>query len=238
MLRDTVCSTNLRCSSNQISFSNGSTLTCIDCIECSVGEEPSIACGSLVTVLPRQQCVSCKPGTFSDIYGTQPCRPCRSCDKEELVKRKCTQASDTVCFSCEANQYFEHAILFCAPCSTCCKDENDRYPQECAHLTRKKCKLRICLPNSFSVKAVSATTMKTSAAVPASKTISVISMLSLVISGLTLCIAVYIFILERLRSFHQRQLQLTFRKTQKKRWQDVAGKSYFLCQSIHTTLHL
>lgn len=236
VLRDTVCSTNLKCSSNQISFSNGSTLTCVDCIECSVGEEPSIACGSLLTVLPRQQCVSCKPGTFSDIYGTQPCRPCQSCDKEELVKRKCTQASDTVCFSCEANQYFDHELWSCAPCSTCCKDENDRYPQECAHLTRRKCKLRICLPNSFqSIKAVSATTMKTTTAVPDSKT-KILVLSTLIV--LTLCIAtVFIFTCVRLRSFRQRQLHLTFRKTQKKRWQDVAGKSYFLCQSIHTTLH-
>lgn len=235
VLKDTVCSTNLKCSSNQISFSNGSRLTCIDCIECSVGEEPSIACGSLVTVPPRQQCVSCKPGTFSDIYGTQPCRPCRSCEKEELVKRKCTQASNTVCFSCEANQYLDHVLWSCVPCSTCCKDENDRYPQECAHLTRRKCKLRMCSTNSFPVKPASATTVKTSRAVSASKTKILAISMSIGIFGLMLCIVA--FRLTLVRSFRQRQLQLTFRKTQTKRWQDVAGKCCFLCQSIYTTLH-
>lgn len=222
VLKNTACSTNSKCSYNQISFSHDSTLTCIDCIECSVGEEPSIACGSLVTVFPWQQCMSCKPGTFSDIYGTEPCRPCRSCDKKVLVKRKCTQASNTVCLSCEANQYFDQELWSCAPCSRCCKDEKDYYPQECSHLKSRKCKPRMCLTNTFPSKAVSATTMKTSPIM--NKTI---------IFGLMLVIAAFIFTflvtLVCLRlSFRQRRLQSTFRKTQTKRWQDVAGKSCFI----------
>ena len=246
VLKDTACSTNSKCSPSQIGFSHGSTLNCIDCIECSVGEEPSIACGSLVTVLPRQQCVSCKPGTFSDIYGTQPCRPCLSCDKEALVKRKCTQASNTVCLLCEANQYFDHELLFCVPCSICCKDEEDHYPQECSHLTTRKCKSRMCLTKTLLLKAVNATTIQTSTAVSATtmQTSTIIN--AKIIFGLTLVIITFVLSLTlitlalmcRLRLiFRQRQLQSMFRKTQTKRWQDVAGKSCFLCQSIDTTFN-
>ena len=235
VLKDTACSANSRCSSNQISFSNGSTRTCIDCIECSVGEEPSIACGSLVTVLPRQQCMSCKPGTFSDIYGTQPCRPCRSCDKEESVKRKCRQASDTVCLLCEANEYFDHELWSCAPCSICCKDEEDHFPQECSHLTIRKCKLRMCLSNTFSAKVLPATTMETSTAVSAATvrtSLSKYSVLTLVtlVSTVALILTGFVTLVYVRLRLRQRQLQLTFRKTRTKRWRDVAGKSYYLCR--------
>lgn len=242
VLKNTVCSTNSRCSSNQISFSHGSMLTCIDCVECSVGEEPSIACGSLVSdVPPIQQCMSCKPGTFSDIYGTQSCRPCRSCDKEELVKRKCTQTSDTVCLSCEANHYFDHVLWSCVPCSICCKDEANRYPQECSHLTIRKCELRMCLTNTFPSKAVSSTTMENSTAVSTTtmKTSTIKKATIIVLSSFCSLTIVTLFVtLVCLRlSFRQRQLQLTFRKTQTRRWQDVAGTSCFLCQSIDPTFN-
>lgn len=235
VLKDTACSTNSRCASNQISFSHGSKLTCIDCVECSVGEEPSIACGSLVTVSPRQQCMSCKPGTFSDMYGTQPCRPCRGCDKEELVERKCTQTSDTVCVSCEANQYFDHELWSCAPCSICCNDKENQYPQECSHLTIRKCKLKMCLTNTSPFKAVSATTMQTSTAVSATtmKTLTITNLrmiMVLSLSALFMTVTLLFLTLLRMRSsFRQRQLQATFRKTRTKRWQDVSGKFSFLC---------
>lgn len=237
-LKDTVCSANSKCSSNQISFSHGSTLTCIDCIECSVGEEPSIACGSLVTVHPRQECMSCKPGTFSDIYGTQPCRPCSSCGKEESVKRKCTQASDTDCLLCEANHYFDHKLWSCVPCSICCKDEEDHFPQECSHLTIRKCRLRRCLTNAFPAKALPATTMETSTAVSAA-TVKTSNMLNskpivvgLILFSITLILAMLIMLLWCRLSFRQRKMQSMFRKTQTKRWRDVAGKSYFLYRSL------
>ena len=234
VLKDTVCSANARCSSKQISLPHGSTLTCIDCILCSVGEEPSIACGSLVTVLPRQQCVSCKPGTFSDIYGTQPCRPCRGCDKKESVKRKCTQASDTVCILCEANQYFDHELWSCVPCSICCKDEGNHFPQECSHLTIRKCKLRMCLTNTFPAKVLPATTMETSTAMSVATMKTSVSKLVVLSFITTVLFAVmltsFVMLAWRLR-FHRRKMLSIFRKTQKKRWRDVAGKSYFLCRS-------
>lgn len=234
VLKDTVCSANSRCSSKQISFSHGSTLTCIDCIGCSAGEEPSIVCGSLVTVHPRQECIFCTPGTFSDNYGTQPCRPCRSCDKEELVKSQCTQASDTVCLLCKANHYFDHELRSCAPCSICCKDEEDHFPQECSHLTILKCKLRMCLTKIFPAKALPATTMETSTAVSAATvktSISKLAVLSVVTVVFSFALVLTCFVmLVRLR-FRERKMQSIFRKTQIKRWRDVAGKSYFLYRS-------
>lgn len=229
VLNNTACSTNSRCSYNQISFSHGSTLTCVDCIECSVGKEPSIARGSLVTVSPRQQCISCKPGTFSDSYGTEPCRPCQKCNKEIMVIRKCTKASNTVCLPCEANQYYDHKLSSCAPCSRCCKDEKDYYPQECSHFESRKCKSRVCLPSSrFPAKAVSPTALKTST-ISQDKTKSLLIKILVPLASIYLLVVLVTYIM----TFRQRLelFRLTSGKSQTTIWQDDseddAGKPRF-----------
>ena len=143
--RNTICSTTCLLH-KQITVSD---TTCIDCVECSVGMEPAIRCGSSVPALPRQQCTPCKPGTFSSTYGSRPCWPCHNCHSGKTFKR-CTQISDSVCRpSLQGERGKKDKNLFDnqfpLPCSTCCNDGNDSYPLECRHLKSRKCQPRICL---------------------------------------------------------------------------------------------
>ena len=131
--RDTICSkTCLR--HKQITVSN---TTCTNCVKCSVGMEPAIRCGSSVPALPRQRCTPCKPGTFSNTYGSEPCWNCRICHREKTL---CTPISDSVC-----RPFFTHIRKASVRCSTCCNDGNDSFPTECRHLKWRKCQPRICL---------------------------------------------------------------------------------------------
>ena len=89
---DTRCHS--RCTARQLSISINSTITCADCVKCSIGMEPKIPCGSLLNGWPRQQCVPCRVGAFSNVYGTESCVPCRSCPDGTMP---CTRISDSIC---------------------------------------------------------------------------------------------------------------------------------------------
>lgn len=129
---DTICSKTCLLH-KQITVSN---TTCIDCVECSVGMEPAIRCGSSVPTLPRQQCTPCKPGTFSNTHGSERCWNCSICHRKKTLKR-CTPTSDSVCRPLK--------YKFPPLCSTCCNDGNDSFPIECRHLKWRKCQPRLCL---------------------------------------------------------------------------------------------
>lgn len=223
--QNTLCSTNSSCSSNQITISSRSTVTCVDCIECSVGKEPSIPCGSLVTSgsWPRQQCTSCKPGTFSDSYGTEPCKHCQICNDGMMMKRHCSQVSNTVCLSCEAKHYFDHELSSCAPCSRCCKDERDIYPRECAHLESRKCKYRICLSNSkvSSTRKVTFNAVLTTRSTIPKSDFMLLMLMSLIFFTITVSAIVLIWL--QFRRKRKKQFWTRIEERTSKRWRDVAG---------------
>ena len=148
---DTRCHT--RCTARQLRISINSTITCVDCVKCSIGMEPEIPCGSLLNAWPRQQCVPCQLGTFSNVYGTEPCVPCRSCPDG---MSRCTRISDSICPLCEDKWYHEPVISSCLPCSRCCNDGKDSYPRECAHIKSTKCEVRKCSPTGKTPSSTSA----------------------------------------------------------------------------------
>ena len=221
--RDTVCSTIKKCLPSQINIINGHTITCVGCFKCSVGMEPSIQCGSTSTSLSRQQCNSCKPGTFSDSYGSEPCKPCRHCKKGVMVKQYCSSISNTVCSSCKPGYYFSDFLMSCVPCSMCCNDGKDLYPRECANEKVKKCNVGNCTPNSkvFSIDLDNSAKM-TIAATTAIATKPGTSLF--LVTGISFFMLTVSALLVLCRLFRGRKLVKTFSKAwTSERWQCLAG---------------
>ncbi|XP_054458923.1 tumor necrosis factor receptor superfamily member 19L [Anoplopoma fimbria] len=71
------------------------------CLQCPAGQEPSKACEQIQSPTEEVQCQLCPPGSFSDTFDSELCRPHASC---KILSRKVatpgTGISDAVCGAC------------------------------------------------------------------------------------------------------------------------------------------
>lgn len=71
------------------------------CLQCPAGQEPSKACGQIQGPAEEVQCQPCPPGTFSDTFDSERCRPHASCTLSgRNVATPGTATSDAVCGDC------------------------------------------------------------------------------------------------------------------------------------------
>ncbi|MED6271069.1 hypothetical protein CHARACLAT_016523 [Characodon lateralis] len=71
------------------------------CLQCPPGQEPSKPCGQIQSPAEEVKCQSCTPGSFSDAFGSELCRPHTSCEVlGRNVAASGTLTSDAVCGDC------------------------------------------------------------------------------------------------------------------------------------------
>ena len=72
------------------------TILCVLCVICLQGMEPGVKC--ICDVLYKAdielECLPCKIGHYSDVYGTDSCKKCKVCLK---YKEICGRETDSVC---------------------------------------------------------------------------------------------------------------------------------------------
>lgn len=111
--------------------------TCLACIDCPDGMEPSIPCGTVAKYGKHLHCVACKEGTYmySDTYGKEQCNPCSLCSVGRTVTRNCSTTRNSKCGSCKHGYYEKEVIVdlvyHCLPCSVCCLDGKDQLEEQC-----------------------------------------------------------------------------------------------------------
>lgn len=97
--------------------------SCIDCLVCPEGMEPSVDCGETVPYGKDVLCVSCKPGlTYSDRYGSHKCRRCTTCSPGSVLISPCSIHHNTVCGRrCLLNQitFSNKSSSVCVNCIKC-----------------------------------------------------------------------------------------------------------------------
>lgn len=97
--------------------------SCIDCLVCPEGMEPSVDCGETVPYGKDVLCVSCKPGlTYSDRYGSHKCRRCTACSPGSVLISPCSIHHNTVCGRrCLLNQitFSNKSSSVCVNCIKC-----------------------------------------------------------------------------------------------------------------------
>ena len=97
--------------------------SCIDCLMCPEGMEPSVDCGETVPYGKDVLCVSCKPGlTYSDRYGPHKCRRCTACSPGSVLISPCSIHHNTVCGRrCLLNQiaFSNKSSSVCVNCIKC-----------------------------------------------------------------------------------------------------------------------
>ena len=123
--------------------------TCIPCIDCPDGTEPSIPCGGTAKYGTHLHCEACRQGTYSDNYGKGPCKPCSLCSVGRTVTRNCSATKNTQCGSCKYGYYQKvvtiNLLSHCLPCSVCCGDGKDKLEKQCTDQglpSQRHCKLR------------------------------------------------------------------------------------------------
>lgn len=105
--------------------------TCLPCIDCPDGMEPSIWCGGVAKHGTDLHCVACKAEMYSDSYGKEQCRPCSLCSGGRTVKRNCSTTQNRLCGSCSYGYYMNDVVSSCLPCSICCWDNKDQLESQC-----------------------------------------------------------------------------------------------------------
>lgn len=105
--------------------------TCLDCIDCPDGMEPSIPCGTAAKFGTHLECLVCRDGTFSNNYGKEQCIPCSLCSVGRTVAQNCSATKNTLCGPCMHGYYMDNVVLDCLPCSICCWDIRDRFQTAC-----------------------------------------------------------------------------------------------------------
>ena len=105
--------------------------TCLACIDCPDGTEPSIACGTVAKYGTHLHCVACREGTYSDSYDKGQCKPCSLCSAGRSVARNCSATKNTRCGSCSHGYYKSDFVFDCLPCSGCCWDGKDQLESQC-----------------------------------------------------------------------------------------------------------
>ena len=127
----------------------GKKNTCIPCIDCPDGTEPSIPCGGTAKYGTHLHCEACRQGTYSENYGKGPCKPCSLCSVGRIVTRNCSATKNTQCGSCKYGYYQKvvtiNLLSHCLPCSVCCGDGKDKLEKQCTDQglpSQQHCKLR------------------------------------------------------------------------------------------------
>ena len=127
----------------------GKKNTCIPCIDCPDGTEPSIPCGGTAKYGTHLHCEACRQGTYSDNYGKGPCKPCSLCSVGRTATRNCSATKNAQCGSCKYGYYQKVVIMnllfYCLPCSVCCGDGKDKVEKQCTDQglpSQQHCKLR------------------------------------------------------------------------------------------------
>ena len=105
--------------------------TCLACIDCPDGMEPSIPCGTVAKYGTHLHCVECKEGTFSNTYDKGQCKQCTVCSTGRTVARNCSTTKNTQCGSCSHGYYKSEVVFDCLPCSVCCWDGRDQLEGQC-----------------------------------------------------------------------------------------------------------
>ena len=123
----------VHCNSEQyIVKEKGKPDRCQNCGDCHPGYGREPTCGTVLLHPPQTTCEPCKRGTFSDAEDSSPCKTCHLCAPHELVTKKCTNTSNTICNNeCTKGYYFENASHDCKACSYCCGDGKDKIIKEC-----------------------------------------------------------------------------------------------------------
>lgn len=105
--------------------------TCLACIDCPDGMEPSIACGTVAKHGTHLHCVVCRDGTYSDTYGKEQCKPCTLCSVGRTMARNCSATKNARCGSCRYGYYEDDFVSDCLLCSVCCWDSRDQFEAQC-----------------------------------------------------------------------------------------------------------
>ena len=124
------------CKADQFSviWPNTTFKRCLDCERCHRGFGLYPNCGEQLTFPPN--IIECKPceneKTFSADYDTGGCKYCHSCAEHEIVTKKCSRNSDTMCSgTCSQGYFFDKTTHNCKKCFYCCHDGNDQKQKEC-----------------------------------------------------------------------------------------------------------
>ena len=98
-------------------------VSCIDCLLCPEGMEPSVDCGGTVPYGRDVFCVSCKLGlTYSDRHGPHKCKNCTTCSPGNVLISPCSIHQNTVCGRrCLINQitFVNKTSSVCVDCIKC-----------------------------------------------------------------------------------------------------------------------
>ena len=117
------------------------TISCKPCLQCPLGQQLLLPCGSTIKSEPFIECRKCPPDTYKESQGIGKCKPCQTCGRRETISL-CTPERNTQCGVCPRGYYQEDYTLdSCKRCSTCCGVK--RFAElECIYLRqcmRKNC---------------------------------------------------------------------------------------------------
>lgn len=153
------------CKDNEVTWRSNTAEqndTCLSCIDCPDGMEPSIPCGTVAKYGTHLHCVACREGTYSDTYSKQQCKPCSLCSLGRTVARNCSATKNTRCGSCSHGYYKSEVVFDCLPCSICCWDGRDQVESQCK--AQGLPRHRHCKPRH--VRGCSQTALTTKEAIP------------------------------------------------------------------------
>ena len=101
------------CGGDQVTWRSANAAkndTCLPCIDCPDGMEPSIRCGGVAKHGTDLHCVECKVGTCSDSYGKGQCRPCSLCSEGRSVEHNCSASQNRLSGSCNYGYYMNDVV--------------------------------------------------------------------------------------------------------------------------------
>lgn len=130
------------------------TISCKPCLECPLGQQLLLPCGSTTQSETSIACRKCPPDTYKESQGKGKCKPCQTCGLRETISQ-CTPEKNTQCGECPRGYYQEDYTLdSCKRCSTCCGVR--RFAElECIYLkqcVRKNCTMQLKIKESSVLK--------------------------------------------------------------------------------------
>ena len=92
------------------------TISCKPCLQCPLGQQLLLPCGSTTKSETFIKCRKCPPDTYKESQGIGKCKPCQTCGLRETISQ-CTPEKNTQCGVCPRGYYQEDCTL--DSCTSC-----------------------------------------------------------------------------------------------------------------------